>query len=86
MRINDKDYKEMLIRFGYSEEEATEAINFRSKCEHCSFEQFKILEETRAIKRMVRLKKPRNIYVKEGEFFYLEHFKKKYVICGRFED
>ncbi len=81
-----KDYKEQLERYGYSEEEITAVKEIREQGEHCEFQQFDFLFRQGIVVRTVKLRKPRNLFVYEGKFFYLNHFFKKYQICGYFKE
>lgn len=77
-------YKERLIHYGYNEEEIEKVKQFIDESEHCPFEQFQFLFQQGIVKRTSKLKKPRNLYVKDGVFYYLNHFHKAFNYCGVF--
>ena len=77
-------YKERLIHYGYNEEETEKVKQFIDESEHCPFEQFQFLFQQGIVKRTSKLKKPRNLYVKDGVFYYLNHYHKTFNYCGVF--
>lgn len=81
----DKEYKERLLRFEYTEEQADEAIKFRSGLEHCPFEMYTALFQNGAITRTRKLRKVRNIFTDGDKFFYLNHYLKRYEWCAMFK-
>ena len=87
MKQEDTIYRERLIKFGYSEEDINTALEFRDSCQHMTFEQFTQLHLSGVIKRMVKLKQKRNIYLDEsGDLFYLNDYNKKYEQCGKWNN
>ena len=86
MKEQNKEYKERLISYGYTEEEATEAITFRDSCEHMPWEMYQMLFEQKQLIRKCKLKKIRNLYVdEESNIWYLNHFNRKFQIMAEFK-
>ena len=86
MKEQNKEYKERLITYGYTEEEATEAITFRDSCEHMPWEMYQMLFEQKQLIRIVKLKKIRNLFVDQnGCINYLNHHRRKYQVMAKFQ-
>jgi len=82
-----KVYKEILIKFQYTEEQIESVFNVREKLDLCPYEQFRELFLQGVIQRIAKIKKPRNYYVNEsGEFLYLNHRNHRYEIAGKFKN
>lgn len=86
MKENAEDYAKRLLMIGYSQEEIEPLILFRESLSHCPFETFQALFQQGAIKRTIKLKKPRNIYTDGEKFYYLSHYHKCYNVIGLFKD
>jgi hypothetical protein len=86
-RIDWEDYKQMLERYGYTEEQisAVKEIRENPNYEYMSPEQFRFLHLNGIIKRTRKLKKLRTYLVSpEGKVLYLDHFYKQYNHAGYF--
>jgi hypothetical protein len=86
-KYNWEEYKQMLERYGYNDEQIAEVKKIRedSNYEEMSQEQFRFLFLNGIIKRTRKLKKIRTLLVnEEGQILYLEHHKKAYEFCGYF--
>ena len=86
-RIDWEDYKEMLERYGYTEEQisAVKEIRENPNYEYMSPEQFRFLHLNGIIKRTRKLKKLRTYLVDlEGKVLYLDHYYKRYNHAGYF--
>jgi hypothetical protein len=86
-RIDWEDYKQMLERYGYTEEQisAVKEIRENPNYEYMSPEQFRFLHLNGIIKRTRKLKKLRTYLVSpEGKVLYLEHHFKAWNFCGYF--
>lgn len=81
-----KDYKEQLERYGYSEEEIAAVKEIREQGEHCEFEQFDFLFRQGIVKRTAKLRKPRNLFMYNDKFWYLNHRNKRYEYVGFFKE
>lgn len=86
MKLENEVYSEILERFGYSKESIESILKFREDNERCTSEQFKHLVSSGIVTRVRKLKKPRNLYVKDGKFWYLDHYHKDWMYCGIFTD
>ena len=87
MKQENKEYSERLLSYGYSQEEVDEIITFRDNCEHMPFEMFTVLFQQGVLKRTVKLKKPRNLYVcNDGKVYYLNHRNKRFEVVAYFKD
>lgn len=85
MKQDWSTYKSRLEHYGYTEEQLEEIEKVRNNYEHMTFEQFRFLFLQGVIKRTVKLKKPRNLFVSpDGEVLFLSHYHKKYNKCGHF--
>ena len=85
MKETDEKYREKLLKIGYEEEKIETIIEARNSSNYLTFEQFDFLFRKGAIERTVKLKTPRNIFEKDGEFFYLNHYRKEFQMCGKFK-
>jgi hypothetical protein len=85
MKETTEKYREKLIKLGYEENKIEDILEKRNSWNYLTFEQFDFLFRQKAIERTAKLKTPRNIYEKDGEFFYLNHYKKDFEMCGKFK-
>ena len=86
MLENWQDYKERLLSYGYTEEELPFIKQAREEYEHCPFEMFKELVSQGHIIRTAKTKKPRNVFTNGIDFVYLNHFNKRFEVCGKFKN
>lgn len=86
-RYNWQEYKEMLEKFNYTEEQIEWVKEVREQYDLMTADQFRFLLLSGAIKRLIKNKKPRNYYVNEqGEIFSLNHHLKEFVKAGYFKE
>lgn len=81
-------YSERLINWGFTEEEleVIKEVRESGEYEHCSFEQFQELWKQGIVKRTVKLRKQRNLFVcGEGKFWYFNMYNKKWEYIGHFK-
>lgn len=80
-------YQEILIKFGYDDQQIADVKEIREFYDHCTFEMFCGLIEQGIVVRTRKLKKKkRNMYVSpDGFFYYLEHHNKKMEYAGYFK-
>jgi adenylate cyclase class IV len=83
-RIPWNEYKEILERLGYSEEQIIEVEKTRESLDYMSAEQFRFLFLSGLVKRLVKVKKPRCYYTDEEDIFYLNHYNKSFEKAGFF--
>jgi hypothetical protein len=86
-RIVWEEYREFLIKIGYTEEQIENVKQIRedSNYKEMSQEQFRFLHLNGIIKRTRKLKKLRTYLVSpEGKVLYLEHHFKAWNFCGYF--
>ena len=85
-RYNWEQYKELLERYGYTEEQIEQVRIFRENPENeqITWEQFRFLFLNGIIKRTRKLKKIRTLYVSDDKVWYLDHHVKAYRYCGEF--
>ena len=84
-RYNWQEYKEMLEKYDYTQEQISAVKEIREKYDYMTNDQFRFLFMTGIIKRTRKLKKPRSLYVcEEGKIWYLCHFNKRMEYCGEF--
>jgi hypothetical protein len=86
-KYNWEEYKQMLERYGYNDEQIAEVKKIRENpnYEEMSQEQFRFLFLNGIIKRTRKLKKIRTLFVSpEGRILYLEHHFKAWNYCGYF--
>jgi hypothetical protein len=85
-RIDWEDYKEMLERYGYTEEQisAVKEIRENTNYEYMSPEQFRFLHLNGIIKRTRKLKKLRTLLTDGSRVYYLDHYSRSYAFCGYF--
>ena len=82
-----EQYKEMLEKFNYTEEQIEAVFETREKLDLMTAEQFRFLLLSGTIKRLIKNKKARNYYVNEqGEIFSLNHHLKAFVKAGYFKE
>ena len=82
-----EQYKEMLEKFNYTEEQIESVRLIRENYDVMTAEQFRFLLLSGTIKRLIKNKKPRNYYVNEqGEIFSLNHYLKGFVKAGYFKE
>lgn len=84
VRYNWEEYKEMLEKFNYTEEQLESVRLIRETWDCMTNEQFRFLFLSGVIKREVKNKKPRNYYTNGEDIVYLNHFNKKYEKAGYF--
>jgi general stress protein 26 len=79
-RIDWEDYKQMLERYGYTEEQIADVKSIRENpnYEYMSPEQFRFLHLNGIIKRTRKLKKLRTLLTDGDKVYYLEHYFKRY--------
>ena len=85
-RYDWEEYKELLKKYGYTDEQIEEVKKFREnpKNEQITWEQFRFLFLNGVIKRTRKLKKIRTLYVFDDKVWYLDHYVKSYRYCGEF--
>ena len=83
-RYNWQEYKEMLEKFNYTEEQLESVRLIRETWDCMTNEQFRFLFLSGVIKREVKNKKPRNYYTNGEEVVYLNHHLKKFEKAGYF--
>lgn len=85
MKQDWQQYSERLKAWKYTDEELEEIKKVRENYEPMTFEQFTFLFQQKIVKRKIKLKKPRNLFVSEqGEIFYLNHRNKQYEMMAFF--
>lgn len=77
-----EQYQEKLKSFDYTEEQIEAVKEIRENCELMTFEQFTFLIQVGAITRTAKLRKPRNMYDKDGKLWYLNHYNKQWAYAG----
>lgn len=71
----------------YSHEQIENVRKVRSTFEPMSYEQFQFLFQQGVVERMVKLKKPRTLWVdEEGGIHFLNHWRKWYQQVGKFKE
>ena len=83
-RYEWQEYKEMLERYDYTEEQLEAVRLIRETAEEVTKDQYDFLVQTGIISRTRKLKKIRTLYVFEDKVWYLCHFNKRYEWCGQF--
>ena len=83
-RIPWNEYKEILERLGYSEEQVIEVEKTRESLDYMSAEQFRFLFLSGVVKRLLKVKKPRCYYTDGEGIYYLNHYNKKFEKAGFF--
>ena len=83
-RYNWQEYKEMLERYDYTQEQIEAVREIRETAEEVTKDQYDFLVQTGIISRTRKLKKIRTLYVFEDKVWYLCHFNKRYEWCGQF--
>jgi len=87
IRYTWEQYKEMLERYNYNEEQIEWVKEVREQYDLMTAEQFRFLLLSGTIKRLIKNKKARNYYVNEqGEIFSLNHHLKEFVKAGYFKE
>ena len=84
VRYNWEQYKEMLERYNYTQEQIEAVREIRETAEQITKDQYDFLVQTGIISRTRKLKKTRTLYVFEDKVWYLCHFNKKYEWCAKF--
>ena len=84
VRYNWEQYKEMLERYDYTQEQIESVRVIRETAEQITKDQYDFLVQTGIISRTRKLKKIRTLYVFEDKVWYLCHFNKRYEWCGQF--
>ena len=83
-RYNWQEYKEMLQKFNYTEEQIASVKEIRETAEEVTKDQYDFLVQTGIISRTRKLKKIRTMYVIDNKVWYLEHFSHRYEYLGFF--
>ncbi len=83
-RYNWQEYKEMLEKYDYTQEQVESIREIRETAEQITKDQYDFLVQTGIISRTRKLKKTRTLYVFEDKVWYLCHFNKRYEWCGQF--
>ena len=84
VRYSWKEYKEMLEKYDYTQEQVESIREIRETAEQITKDQYDFLVQTGIISRTRKLKKIRTLYVFEDKVWYLCHFNKKYEWCAKF--
>ena len=84
VRYSWKEYKEMLEKYDYTQEQVESIREIRETAEQITKDQYDFLVQTGIISRTRKLKKIRTLYVFEDKVWYLCHFNKRYEWCGQF--
>jgi len=86
MNYNPKTTEDYLNTLkDYSEEQLENVRRVRDTHQYMSFEQYKMLLEQKQLKRHLKLKQPRTLWVnEEGEIFYLSHYFKQFIKMAEF--
>jgi len=80
-------YIEKLKSMDYTQQQIDEVIKFRSEADIMPFDMFtELWRNQKIVQRKAKLKTPRNILVVGDELFYLNHYNKKYELCGEFKN
>ena len=85
-RYSWEQYKEMLEKFDYTEEQIAAVKEIRETAEEITKDQFDFLVQTKIISRTRKLKKIRTMYVIDNKVWYLDHYSKAYRYCAEFTD
>lgn len=85
-RYNWQEYKELLEKFNYTEEQIATVKEIRETAEEITKDQFDFLVQTKIISRTRKLKKIRTMYVFDSKVWYLDHYSKAYCYCATFTD
>ena len=83
-RFNWEQYKEMLEKYDYTQEQVESIREIRETAEQITKDQYDFLVQTGIISRTRKLKKIRTMYVIDNKVWYLCHFNKRYEWCGEF--
>ena len=83
-RYSWKEYKEMLERYNYTQEQIEAVREIRETAEQITKDQYDFLVQTGIISRTRKLKKIRTLYVFEDKVWYLEHYNRRYEYIGFF--
>ena len=79
-----EQYKEMLEKFNYTEEQIESVRLIRENYDVMTAEQFRFLLLSGVIKRTVKNKKARNYYTNGEDIIYLNHHLKQFQVAGHF--
>lgn len=85
-RYSWEQYKEMLEKFNYTEEQISAVKEIRETAEEVTKDQYDFLVQTGIISRTRKLKKIRTMYVIDSKVWYLDHYSKAYCYCATFTD
>lgn len=86
-RCNWEQYKEMLERFNYTEEQIENVAMKRNTLEVMEWDMYQELLKQGILVRTRKLKKPRSLYVcEEGKLWYLCHYRKDWQWCSKFKE
>lgn len=81
------DYIEYLKSHGYTDEELVEVKKVRTEYEYISKEQFDFLLNQGQLKRFIKLKHPRTLWVSpHGEIVYLNHYNRQITTVAKFKE
>ena len=84
VRYNWKEYKEMLERYDYTQEQIEWVKEVREQYDLMTADQFRFLFLSGIVKRTVKNKKPRNYYTNGEDIVYLNHHLKVFQKAGFF--
>lgn len=84
VRYTWEQYKELLEKLEYTEEQIECVKEVREKYDYMSAEQFRFLFLSGVIKRTVKNKKPRSYYTNGEDILYLNHYVKQFQKAGFF--
>lgn len=83
-RYTWEQYKELLEKLEYTEEQIEWVKEVREQYDYMSAEQFRFLFLSGVIKRTVKNKKPRSYYTNGEDIVYLNHYAKQFQKAGFF--
>ena len=86
VRYSWKEYKEMLEKYDYTQEQVESIREIRETAEQITKDQYDFLVQTGIISRTRKLKKIRTMYVFDSKVWYLDHYSKAYCYCATFTD
>ena len=86
VRYSWKEYKEMLEKYDYTQEQVEAVREIRETAEQITKDQYDFLVQTGIISRTRKLKKIRTMYVFDNKVWYLDHYSKAYCYCATFTD
>ena len=83
-RYDWEQYKEMLEKYNYTQEQISAVKEIREKYDYMTNEQFRFLFLTGIIKRVLKNKKPRSYYTDGKDVLYLNHHSRQFEKVGFF--